>query len=218
MNVLLVEDDLQLGSALLSALETGGFTATWLRRVIDARTSLSKGVFDVALVDVQLPDGLGYDLLPESSSVHGMPPIIFITVRDSANERIEALNRGADDYVVKPFVVEELLSRVRAVVRRRDRKLPQQILARQLEIDLSTHEVRLRGVGVRMTDKEFLLLAELAKLSGRTLPRAQLEACLSSSGTSIESNVLDVHMYNLRRKLGAGVIHTVRGAGYRIEL
>jgi DNA-binding response OmpR family regulator len=217
LNILIVEDDLPLGQALLQSMFRAGHTAQWLRSVMDARTALAAGSYSAAVLDVELPDGIGYDVLSWMRSRDDHTPVLFLTVRDSIDERIRAFNAGADDYLTKPFSVDELIARLRAVIRR---SLSQRSAVWELgpiRIDVTRQQVSIDGQLCELTPKECALLLQLVQSAGVVVPRASLEASLFRSPEHIESNVLEVLVHNLRRKLGGELIQTVRGVGYRIK-
>ncbi|WP_266157282.1 response regulator [Dyella silvatica] len=216
MRVMLLEDDLQLGKALLLSLERGGFIVRWLRRIAEARAELLAADFDAVVLDMELPDGLGYDVLNWMRQRNDRTPVLFLTVRDAVSERVRALDGGADDYVTKPFSVDELLSRLRALIRRSVGQAAAIWEAGRVRIDIGRREVLLDGILLEVSPREFSVLAELVKHAGHVVPRVRLEGAAFRSPGSIESNALEVHVHNLRRKLGAEMIQTVRGIGYRI--
>jgi DNA-binding response OmpR family regulator len=217
MNILIVEDDLPLGHALLQSLLRAGRGAQWLRSGMDARAALAAGSYAAVLLDVELPDGIGYDVLSWMRSRDDHTPVLFLTVRDSIDERIRAFNAGADDYLTKPFSVDELIARLRAVIRR---SLGQRSAIWELgsiHIDVTRQQVSVDGRLSELTPKEYTLLLQLVRREGAVVSRASLEASLFRSPEGIESNVLEVLIHNLRRKLGGELIQTVRGVGYRIK-
>ncbi len=217
MKICLIEDDLELGRALQCALQDAGQDVMWLRRVADARHWLGEVEFDAILLDLGLPDGNGLDLLRHLRSEGKVLPILVITARDSLEERLRGLDLGADDYLVKPFVTSELLARLRAVVRRASgwNEAGEALWkVRDLVLDERRMTLTRATIEVALSKTEFALLLALMRNLDRVLTRRELEArALPHS----EGQALDVHMSNLRRKIGEGYIHTVRGVGYRIE-
>lgn len=217
MKVCLVEDDLTLGRSLQAVLQDGGHEALWVRRVADARFWFDEQRPDAMLLDLGLPDGDGLDLLRHVRRHEPQMPVIVITARDGIEDRLQGLDSGADDYLVKPFVGPELLARLRAVARRAglggdaDAGL---WTARDLVLDEKRRRVTRAGEPVALSKTEFELLATLLKFTDRVLTRRELEVrALPGS----DGHALDVHMANLRKKIGEGYIRTVRGVGYTVE-
>jgi DNA-binding response OmpR family regulator len=217
VRVLIVEDDVPLGQALLQSFIRSGHTAQWLRSVGNARSTLAAGDFAAVLLDVELPDGIGYDVLSWMRSRNDLTPVLFLTVRDSIDERIRAFNAGADDYLTKPFSVDELIARVGAVIRRSVGSRSAVWELGPIRIDVTRQQVSVDGQPRDLTPKESALLLQLVQNAGTVVSRALLEESLFRSPESIESNVLEVLIHNLRRKLGGELIQTVRGVGYRIK-
>jgi two-component system, OmpR family, response regulator QseB len=217
MNILLVEDDLDLGESARIALADEGFRVQWLRRRTDALLSLQRWPVDVVLLDLGLPDGDGIELLTRIRREHGAPPVIVITARDALADRLKGLDSGADDYLVKPFALAELLSRIRALARRCYGGDGDVLQLRGLTVHLATRRVLVDGGVVELSRSEFDLLAAMVKRADRVLARSMLEEQVLPSGGHAESNVLDVQISKLRRKIGEGYIRTVRGVGYVID-
>lgn len=217
MKICLLEDDLELGKALQSALQDAGQEVVWVRRASDARQWLDAELFDAVLLDIGLPDGSGIDVLRELRRAGKTLPILVITARDSLEDRLAGLDMGADDYLVKPFVVNELLARLRAVVRRATgwNEAGESVWkVKDLVLDDRRMQVTQGGAVVTLSKTEFGLLHALMRYPDRVLTRRELEArALPNS----EGQALDVHMSHLRKKIGDGYIRTVRGVGYVIE-
>ena len=216
MNVLIVEDDMPLGQALLKSLHRYGHGTRWLRSVSDARTVLASNEYGAVLLDVELPDGIGYDVLSWMRSRDDLTPVLFLTVRDSTEERIRALNSGADDYLTKPFCVDELIARLGAVIRRSVGRRSAIWEHGPIRIDVARQHVSIDGRPCDLSPKECALLLQLVQNAGTVVPRTALESSLFRSPERIESNVLEVMVHNLRRKLGGEWIQTVRGVGYGV--
>lgn len=214
MRTLLVEDDVQLGKAVSISLQRAGFGHAWVRCLENARQFLASGRYDAVVLDVNLPDGVGYELLDWLRQRDDRTPVLFLTVRDAISERIAAFDLGADDFMVKPFVVEELISRLRAVIRRSAGQASSQWQAGPLRIDMAKHIAYAHDEPLELPPREFSVLLELVKSAGKVVSRTQLE---KSTG-QVESNVLEVHIHNLRRKIGMELIQTIRGIGYRLHL
>lgn len=217
MRILLIEDDLDLGNGVRVALSDQGLDVVWVRGVADAGRVLGAERCDLVLLDLALPDGDGLTLLRELRRAHNTLPVLILTARDALHERLQGLDSGADDYLVKPFALAELLSRVRALARRSYGFDGEVIQLRGLSVHLGSRRVTVRDAAVDLSRSEYELLAVLLKRADRVLTRRVLEEQLLTLGSDNDSNVLDVHISNLRRKLGEGYIRTVRGVGYVID-
>ncbi|MCP5266900.1 MAG: response regulator [Burkholderiaceae bacterium] len=218
MNICLVEDDLLLGRAVQAALIGNGHAVVWLRLASDARARIANDDYDAIVLDLGLPDGDGLALLRELRDRDTRLPVIVVTARDTIGERIDGLDAGADDYLVKPFATAELLARLRALARRslgaHDEDAGIRHELGDLVLDEGRHAVSRAGRPVALSLTEFALLRELVRHRNRVRTRRQLEAAALPES---EGQSLDVHMSNLRRKLGAPLIRTVRGVGYLVE-
>jgi two-component system, OmpR family, response regulator QseB len=217
MRLLLLEDDLQLGKALQTALTQSEFQSIWVRRVIDAKAMLASEPFAAALLDIGLPDGSGLDVLVWLRDSGNNVPVIMLTARDGVDDRVRGLDAGADDYLPKPFAIPELLSRIRALTRRSAGFVEQVWRIGKLSIEPSRQRVLLDNALLDLPLREYTLLLELARSAGRFVTRSQLEQVVFNSDTNIESNALEVHIHHLRKKLGAERIKTIRGVGYLLE-
>lgn len=217
MNVLLVEDDMDLGNGLRMALGDQGFSVVWVRRLEDAARAIGAGGVDLLLLDLGLPDGDGLALLHRLRLDGQHLPVIILTARDGLHDRLSGLDGGADDYLVKPFALAELVSRMRALARRSAGFNAEPIEVRGLRVHEATQFVSVDGRTVNLSPSEYLLLTTLLKRADRVLTRRALEEQVLPGGLTNESNVLDVHISNLRRKIGEGYIRTVRGIGYVID-
>lgn len=215
-SILLLEDDLPLGQSLQRVLSMAGHQVLWLRTAADARRFLAENEFALLLLDITLPDGTGLELLSWWRAQGRKTPVMMITARDSIEERVEGLDCGADDYLGKPFAMEELLSRVRAQLRRHSGQASNTWQLGGLTIDTARRRVLLEGREIVLSAREYDILLSLAAEPGRVLTREQIERTLS--GTELlDSNAIDVHVYKLRKKLGNDWIATVRGVGYVLE-
>lgn len=216
MKILLLEDDLPLGTALHRALTADGHAVMWLRTASDAEAFLMAERFDLALLDIVLPDGSGLDVLARLRARGDATPVMMLTARDTVSDRVNGLDAGADDYLPKPFAIEELLSRMRALLRRRGTHLSAVWHAGRIAIDTSRRRVTVDGAEIALSVREYDILVALATDPGTVLTRTQIEHRVSfAEGT--ESNRIDVHIHNLRRKIGAHLVTTVRGIGYVLE-
>ncbi len=217
MRIFLLEDDLQLGNALQTALSQAGFTTIWVRRVQEAKQQLSVDLFDMILLDIGLPDGSGLDVLVALREAKSNVPVIMLSAKDAIEDRINGLDLGADDYLPKPFSIRELVSRIHAINRRSGGFKEETWTIGELTITPKKREVFLNGQAIDLSMKEYSLLIELARNAGQFVTRPKLEATLFQNAAEIESNILEVHIHNLRRKLGADRIRTLRGIGYLLE-
>ncbi len=217
MRILLIEDEPVLGEAVATHLKRSGHAVDWVQRLDDAEAALRGVDYGLILLDLHLPDGRGLDLLRALRKADDKRPVIILTARDQIRDRIEGLNAGADDYLVKPFDLGELTARILAVQRRSVAQASPTLRAGRLVIDQAARKVWAGGSEVELTAREWALLECLAQRAGATLSKAQLEEALYAFGAEIESNAVEVYVSRLRKKLGADTIRTVRGLGYRLE-
>ncbi len=216
MHVLLIEDDLDLGQALQQAMKAEGISSEWLRRAVDAPQMPDEASVACVLLDLTLPDGTGFELLKRWRREGASVPIIIITARSALPDRLHGLDEGADDFLVKPFATAELVSRIRAVVRRYALQASNVWTWGDLEIEPRRHVVRLDGLPVELSQREFRLLLELWREGGAVVPKQALAQRLNPLLEAVDFSSLEVHVFNLRRKIGAHRIRTVRGVGYRL--
>jgi two-component system response regulator BasR len=214
MHILIIEDDLDLGCALQQALKVEGISSEWVRRTADAPLPATDTPFDCVLLDLSLPDGAGLDLLRRWRRAGNAVPIIIITARSALEDRLAGLDGGADDFVIKPFDTAELLSRMRAVLRRYARQASETWTLGALQIEPRAYVARLDGAMLDLSPREFHLLLELAREPGVVVPKGTLAQRLEPLGDAVDFGALEVHVSNLRRKIGADRIRTVRGIGY----
>jgi two-component system, OmpR family, response regulator QseB len=215
MKILLVEDDLELGRALQAVLLDDGFDAVWVRMAADARRLLAPGSFAAAVLDLGLPDGDGLALLQDLRGGGEQLPVVLITARDALEDRLSGFATGADDYLVKPFDMAELLARLRAVLRRTlgASAGTGQWTCGALALDERRKVITCEGEPVALSRTEYSLLLALMQSADRVVTRTELEHCALAGS---ESMSLDVHMSNLRKKIGERRVRTVRGVGYMI--
>jgi two-component system, OmpR family, response regulator QseB len=218
MHLLLVEDDLDLGRALQAALKVEGFSSEWLRRARDVPRPLPAEQFDAALLDLSLPDGSGMDLLRQWRGAGQTLPVLIITARGEVHDRLTGLDSGADDFLVKPFAMAELISRIRAVLRRSARQATDRWALGRLSIEPRKHLVELDGIEIDVSPREFQILLELAREPGAVVSKSVLAQRLEPLGDPIEFAALEVHISNLRRKIGSECIRTLRGVGYMLVI
>jgi two-component system, OmpR family, response regulator QseB len=216
MHLLLIEDDLDLGRALQSALKVEGLSSEWIRRAADAPRHIDSSLVDCVLLDLTPPDGSGFDLLARWRREGNLVPIIVITARGDVRDRLAGLDGGADDFVVKPFATAELVSRIRAVLRRSARQASECWALGDLVLEPRKHTAQLCGEALDLSPREFQLLLELAREPGAVVPKGVLAQKLEPLGEPVEFGVIEVHLSNLRRKIGAERIRTVRGVGYML--
>ncbi|MBW0157042.1 response regulator transcription factor [Sedimentimonas flavescens] len=216
MRILLIEDDTVLGAAVRDQIAADGHSVDWVTRLDQAGDAVAGTVYDLLLLDLMLPDGRGIGFLKARRARGDVTPVIILTALDQVSDRIEGLNAGADDYLVKPFDLAELSARIGSVSRRYAGNPNPLIEHGALQIDLSARSIRRDGKPVVLTAREWALFEALLARPGQLLSKAQLEEKLYAFGAEIESNTIEVHVSRLRKKLGAGVIETERGLGYRL--
>ena len=216
MRLLLVEDDSMIGAAAQQGLRGEGHTVDWVRDGKEADLAAGNGVYDLVLLDLGLPRKDGLALLREWRAKGRDIPVLVITARDAVSDRVAGLDAGADDYLVKPFDLDELSARVRAVLRRRAGRAASTIRVGPLELDTAARKAAWKGAEVALSAREYALLEALADRPGAYLTRAQLEERLYGWDDEIASNAVEVHIHALRRKLDAAFIRNVRGLGYTL--
>jgi DNA-binding response OmpR family regulator len=216
MRLLLIEDDAMIGKAVRQGLGDAGFAVDWVQDGRAAELALGNGVYDLAVLDLGLPGKDGMALLRELRGRRDALPVLIATARDAVAQRIEGLNAGADDYLLKPFDLDELVARVRALLRRHAGGGSPVLECGPLRLDPVHKEVSVGGEPVRLSAKEFALLETLMQRPGAVLSREQLEDALYGWSEEVGSNAVEVHLHNLRRKLGADSIRNVRGVGYKV--
>jgi len=216
MRLLLVEDDSMIGKGIRRGLRDEGYTVDWVQDGRAAEVVIETEPYALVLLDLGLPRKDGLAVLASLRARHHRVPVLVITARDAVPDRIKGLDLGADDYLVKPFDLDELAARIRAVLRRHEGRAEPLLAFGGLTLDPATHSLKQRGRDVPVSAREFALLAALLERPGATLSRAQLEERLYGWGEEVASNSIEVHVHNLRKKLGEGAIRTVRGVGYSI--
>ena len=216
MRLLLVEDDAMIGQSVHKGLKRFGWSVDWVRDGRAAELALENESYDGVLLDLGLPRKDGLDVLRGQRSKGNDVPVLVITARDAIETRVEGLDVGADDYLVKPFNMEELAARIRALMRRRAGRASPVIALGDLRVNPATREVTLVGNPLTLSAREFALLSALVERPGAVLSRTQLEEKLYGWGEEVESNTVEVYIHSLRKKLGADFIKTVRGVGYMV--
>jgi len=217
MRVLLAEDDDLLGDGLKTGLKQEGYTVDWVKDGQSAESALLDNEFDLVVLDLGLPKKAGLDVLKQLRNSGKDIPVLILTARDSVQDRVTGLDSGADDYLVKPFDLEELCARLRVLQRRTAGRSAPLIVHDGISLDPAAHKVLLNGEPISLSMREFVLLQHLMENIGRVIPRARLEEKLYGWDAEVESNSLEVFIHHLRKKLGADFIRTVRGVGYMIE-
>lgn len=216
MRVLLAEDDAMIGAGLQQGLRKAGFTVDWVQDGNSALLAVETVAYEMLLLDLGLPQQDGMAVLNALRRKQDNLPTIIITARDALSDRLTGLNEGADDYLVKPFALDELVARIHAVSRRLAGRAQAEIQVGSLKLDPVSHLLWLHEQQMTVSAKEFALLHELMREPGAVLSREQLEDRLYGWGEEVGSNAIEVYIYNLRKKMGAEIIRTVRGVGYRI--
>ena len=217
MRLLLVEDDAMIGEAIRAGLRRDGFTVDWVHDGQTAEQVLKTDTFDLLLLDLGLPGKAGLAVLSELRARGDTVPVIILTARDAVSDRVQGLDAGADDYLVKPFDLDELAARIRALLRRKSGQPTPAIEHLGVVLNPAAHTVARDGQAIALSPKEFALLQLLMERPGTIHSRARIEQRLYGWGEEIESNAVEVHVHGLRRKLGTDFILTVRGVGYRVR-
>ena len=220
MKILIVEDQQRLGSFLEQGLRECAYTVRWVSTCADARDALADSSYDVILLDLGLPDGDGIDLLRQWRAAGFNEPVLILSARDTVADRIKGLDVGADDYLPKPFSFEELLARVRSLVRRQS-SVKQVVLEHKgIRVDLLSHTVQINGAPIDLTSREYALLEIFMQNPGRILTRTLISEKIWASHYDVDTNLLDVYMSRLRAKLEISfdkpLFKTVRGVGYQL--
>lgn len=216
MRILLIEDDTVLGAAVRDQITADGQSVDWVTRLDAANDAMAVASYDLILLDLMLPDGRGIGFLRALRAGGNVTPVMILTALDQVSDRIEGLNAGADDYLVKPFDLAELSARIGSVGRRYTGNPNPIITHGPLDIDLASRSIRRDGKPVQLTAREWALFEAFLSRPGQLLSKMQLEEKLYAFDAEIESNTIEVHISRLRKKLGAGAIKTERGLGYRL--
>lgn len=214
MRLLLVEDDAMIGAGVRHGLRQEGYTVDWVQDGQLADHALQQEQYDLLLLDLGLPRKSGMEVLRALRLRGHSMPVLVITARDAVEHRVEGLDAGADDYLVKPFDLDELSARVRALIRRQSGRAHPLLTVGELSLDPATHRVQIKGVDIALSSKEFALLRCLMEKPGVVISRPQIEERLYGWGEEVESNAAEVHIHKLRKKLGGDWIRNMRGVGY----
>lgn len=216
MRLLLIEDDPMIGRAVRHGLLGAGFAVDWVTDGRAAELALGNGVYDLAILDLGLPRKDGMALLAALRAAGDAMPVLIASARDTVRDRIDGLEAGADDYVLKPFDLDELIARVRAVLRRHAGSATPTLRHGALELDPQRRTVTRDGEPVDLSAREFAVLEALMRRPGTVLSREKLEESVYGWGAEVGSNAIEVHLHHLRKKLGGALIQNVRGVGYRV--
>jgi len=217
MRLLLVEDDALLGKGLKDGLHQVGYQVEWLQDGRQASQALETDVFDLVVLDIMLPNMSGIEILKKIRKNNNKTPVLLLTARDQVNDRVNGLDSGADDYLTKPFDLDELCARLRALQRRQSGRAVSTIEHKDIILDPAAHKVEKNGETVNLSGREYALLQYLFENLGRAITRTRLEEILYGWDGEVESNSLEVFIHHLRKKLGSDLIRTIRGVGYIIE-
>jgi DNA-binding response OmpR family regulator len=218
VRVLIIEDEIRIGEILKSGLQRADFAVDVVKSCGDGREALSLTAYDAAILDLGLPDGDGIALLSELRASHNGLPILILTARDAVEDRVSGLDTGADDYLVKPFAIAEVIARLKALLRRPGGALGIALRAGNIEFDTIGRDVRVGSTPLQLPRRECAILEHLMRRQGRVVPKTVFEEKLYSMDNELESNAVPVHVHHLRRRLQKAnatvVIHTIRGVGY----
>ena len=217
MQVLLVEDNTLLANAIVRTLKGAGFSVNHVDRGERALNAIKTSQPDIVVLDLGLPDIDGLEVLKSARKNGFTNPVLILTARDATSDKVLGLDAGADDYLAKPFEIDELLARLRALERRLSSVKSHSIEIAGVEIDTNSHEVTIAGEGIGMSRREYMLLKALMESANKIQTRDMLDSKLYSWGEEVSSNTVEVHIHNLRKKLPSGFIQTVRGVGYVVR-
>jgi DNA-binding response OmpR family regulator len=217
MRLLLVEDDNLLGDGIKAALIQEGYAVNWLTDGSAAETALKVEEYDIVVLDLGLPKRSGIEVLNSLRGDNKDLPVLILTARDTVQDRVSGLDSGADDYMIKPFDIDELSARLRALIRRRGGRASPMITHGNVSLDPASHTVRKDDEEIEFSRREFAVLLALLESAGKVLSRARLEESLYGWDEEVESNAIEVYIHHLRKKLGSDFIRTIRGVGYIVD-
>jgi len=217
VRILLAEDDALLGDGICTGLKQEGYTVDWVKDGQTADSVLKTETFDLVILDIGLPRLSGLEVLKSMRSRGDTLPVLLLTARDALSDRVKGLDCGADDYLTKPFDLEELCARSRALVRRSTGRATPIINHGDITLDPAAHTVVLGGENIVLPPREFMLLELLLENTGKAMSKERLEQSLYGWSKDIDSNTVEVHIHHLRKKLGSNIIRTIRGIGYMID-
>lgn len=216
MRVLVVEDDHCIGDGIVQALEIEDYAIDWVETVNNASLALQTNDYELVVLDLGLPDGSGLDILNQMRAKHNDTPVLILTAYDDLSFKVKGLDAGADDYLIKPFKLEELLARLRALRRRASGRSEPTLTIGDVTLDPARQQVTRNAQAIKVSPKEFAILHSLMEKEGQVLSKSQLEESLYGWNMEVESNTIEVHIHGLRKKLGKHFIETIRNIGYRI--
>lgn len=216
MRLLLVEDDLMIGESLEESLRSEHYAVDWVRDGHSAELALEHDLYDLILLDLGLPRKQGLDVLSAYRKRQGNAAVLILTARDATSDRVKGLDAGADDYLVKPFDLDELFARIRALLRRKTGRTQTELAYAGLSLNPATHTAAFQGKALHLSAREFSLLHTLMEVPGEVVSRSKLEEKLYGWNEEVESNTVEVYIHLLRKKLGSDFIKNVRGVGYKI--
>jgi len=217
MRILLVEDDAVLGDAVQIGLSQEKYTTDWVKDGHSASLALKNETFDLLVLDLGLPQRSGMDVLKELRDAGNTIPVLILTARDTISDRVQGLDTGADDYLTKPFDMDELVARIRALLRRSSGRASPVLTHGEITLDPASHQVTNNGAVIELSGREFAILQVLLEFSGKVMSRSRLEEELYGWSSDVESNTVEVYIHHLRKKLGSSLIRTIRGVGYMID-
>lgn len=217
MRLLLVEDDKLLGDGIRAGLKQSGYAVDWVQDGEAADFALRTGEYEIIVLDLGLPKRSGLDVLKQLRAKGSQIPVMILTARDTVDDKVRGLDMGADDYLIKPFDLDELSARLRALTRRQTGRTTPVLRHGNIEVDPASHTVKQNDVVVDISPREFNLLQTLLESAGRVVSRARLEESLYAWNEEVESNAIEVHIHHLRKKLGNELIRTIRGVGYIVD-
>lgn len=216
MKLLLVEDDIMIGESLQKALRRSGYSVDWVQDGFDVEHCVKDKTYCLVILDLGLPNKNGFTILQELRKSQNDIPVLILTARDAVSDRVKGLDCGADEYMLKPFALEELEARIRLLLRRRENQRSPLINFKNLYLNPATHEVSYLEKKYILSGREFSLIRILMENPGAIFSRAQLEEKLYGWNEEVESNSVEVHIHQIRKKLGKGIIKNTRGVGYSI--
>lgn len=217
MRVLLVEDDELLGDGVQSGLKHAGYTVDWVKDGLSAQTAILHEAFDIVVLDLGLPRKSGLEVLKTIREKNILTPVVILTAKETVEDRVAGLDAGADDYLVKPFDMDELSARLRALHRRSAERAEPMLKHGEIILNPAAHTVTYKEEDMTLSRREFALLHKLLSNTGRVVSREHLTTTLYGWGDEVDSNALEVHIHNIRKKFGSDLIRTIRGVGYMVE-
>lgn len=217
MRILLVEDDKMIGKGLEKGLKLGGYAVDWVEDGQSAELAFKDQPYDLVILDLGLPKKSGMSILQDIRKSNNNTPVLILTARDSVQDRVSGLDGGADDYMLKPFALEELEARIRSILRRKSGQANPVLTCGDISLNPATHEVWYRGEKTALSSREFSLLHTMMKSPTAVFSRAQLEESLYGWNEEVGSNAVEVHIHQIRKKMGGDVIKNIRNVGYTLQ-